>query len=449
MQNHRLKSRSLLVLLLLLSLEVFASVEVLFHPYDSTLKKAGEWIRQAQAEVSMIMYNIDATDDSPVVIALKDPQIQSRLRSGQLKIRLIYQGSGDKAKAIQKMQAFEQLGVDCRFLGSSLNLHHKFALIDLGLPSEKLISGSANWTVSSMRNYSENILYISNEHEIANQYAIEFHHWWNLSKEFGLSIFPNLALPQSSALNPNLFVKLNSVNFQGTKVINKNAFVLARQLVSEIDRAKSEILIATTRIKLRPVFEALIRAAHRGVQIYIVVSMDEFEYPKKRQTELPGCAQSWSVECSEGKNYSDLLAMAKKSNLPLELRVKFYNLNTTKYITNQMHSKYMIVDRARVISGSYNWSVSAENGHVENMIIFSGSRYPEALRSMVFDFSRLWALNRDTYLNTKNRFFEAAKNSKKISCFFEPETLTFQEIDQLLSFRLPDGSTISASSYCN
>jgi phosphatidylserine/phosphatidylglycerophosphate/cardiolipin synthase-like enzyme len=38
-----------------------------------------------------------------------------------------------------------------------------------------------------------------------------------------------------------------------------------------------------------------------------------------------------------------------------------------------MHNKYMIIDRKFLLSGSYNWSVSAEERNFENAVFIAGT----------------------------------------------------------------------------
>lgn len=429
-----------LVLSLCLSTLSSAKVEVLFHPYDETLVKAADWIRQAQSSVNMIMYNIDSTDQSPVFKMLQEPEMQSRIRSGNLKIRLILEGSGDAAGAEKKMLAFESLGVDARYIEASLSLHHKFAVIDQGLPTSKVISGSANWSLTSYKNYSENILFIDQELSIGVQFAEEFARWWTIAKDFGQTFAPELEAVQPQLPSADLEAHFNSKNFNGTRVIDRSAYLLTREIVAEIDQAQTEIQIATTRIKLRPVYDALIRAAQRGVVISIVVSMDEYEWPFIRQTAPVICEDIWAANCSQGKNYSDLLSLASSQGLPISLRVKFYNLKTGLFITNQMHSKYILIDRQKILSGSFNWSYASEYSNVENIIEINGLVFPEAMAQYQKDFASLQDLGRSNYSLVKEKIYEAFHSGEKMNCRLDPMVLTMPEIDALVLVQLQDGT---------
>ena len=55
-----------------------------------------------------------------------------------------------------------------------------------------------------------------------------------------------------------------------------------------------------------------------------------------------------------------------------------------------MHHKYVIVDDARVLTGSYNFSSNAEVDSFENTVVFEAERYPELVDAFVDNFETLW-----------------------------------------------------------
>jgi phosphatidylserine/phosphatidylglycerophosphate/cardiolipin synthase-like enzyme len=202
-----------------------------------------------------------------------------------------------------------------------------------------------------------------------------------------------------------------------------------------IDDADDTILIATTRLKLRPVFNALLRAAERGVKIKLVVTMGEYVHKSyRKKLDLPECPDEFHSSCSSGVNYSIHLS---RENFPgsenVDVRLKFFHMNTKAYLDKQMHSKYMIIDNETIMTGSFNWSYSAEFKHVENIMEIDGYEYPEILLSFNSDFDELWDLERGLYKGLVADYERDLKKKKKIDCSFEPMTLKFSEIDFLLA----------------
>jgi len=55
----------------------------------------------------------------------------------------------------------------------------------------------------------------------------------------------------------------------------------------------------------------------------------------------------------------------------------------------KLHAKFLIVDGKRVLSGSYNWTESAENRNVELLLDFDA---PDVVKAFGQRFERLWDL---------------------------------------------------------
>lgn len=395
-----MKTATALFLMLFCSL-THAKVEVLFHPHDPTLEKIGEWIQAAEHTVDIAMYNMDVTDGSPVIKALKSPAVKQRIESGDLKIRLIYEGYDTKAKNAERMTAIEDLGIDVRYLGKAAKVHHKFAVID----SARVISGSANWSMSSYRNYNENILFFENEQEANYRFHQEFSQLWSRAKEHG----------RQGEYEERTIAPVDrddfSVHFNSPRILKENGrekIQLTEQIVRLIDEAQARVDVATTRIRLQPVLEAVHRAAKRGVQLRILLSQDD---------------------------YHDLYLRAQwLFNVPgIQLRVKFYNLKVANYMFFQMHNKFLIVDAQTVGTGSFNWSESSENGHIENLIELRGSIAGEVMKTFEEEFAMLWDLGRTELADLQARLQEAKNAGISPKCAFKPMALEVPEIKKLLS----------------
>jgi phosphatidylserine/phosphatidylglycerophosphate/cardiolipin synthase-like enzyme len=52
-----------------------------------------------------------------------------------------------------------------------------------------------------------------------------------------------------------------------------------------------------------------------------------------------------------------------------------------------MHHKFAVLDGQQVITGSYNWSASAEERNKENALVFTGRAYAAAYTA---EFEKLW-----------------------------------------------------------
>lgn len=376
-------------------------VEVLFHPHDPTLQQISQWILASQSTVDIAMYNMETNDSSPVIQALRSSDVQTKLQKGQLQIRLIFEGYGTPEENSKKMAALEILGVDVRFLGKAIKVHHKFAVIDAELGHHRVVTGSANWSLTSYRNYNENILFFTQELEATSRYQTEFNRLWKHAQKFGADTATRAVAAPAFRDNSNLEVFFNSP--RTLKQDQHEASRLTDQVVRLITEAKKEIFVASARVRLKPILEALLQAGERGVKVKILLSQDDFMDIGRRA--------QWLL-----------------TNKNIEVRVKFYNLHVANYMTHQMHNKFMIADQERMVSGSFNWSESSENKHIENLIELSGPLGQEVIPAYVEEFVHLWDLGRADYANT----LEKVTQDPTSSCAVAPMSLNVSEVRKLL-----------------
>lgn len=390
--------------LLILGFDSQAKVSVLFHPQDQTLNQIALWLSQARL-VDIAMYNMDVTDKSPIIQKLKTDSVQKRIKNGTLQIRMVFEGLSTRERNAQKMQALEDLGVDARFLGKDVKVHHKFATLDTGTDQERVITGSANWSLASASSYNENILFAESEPEISFRYQTEFDRLWEKSKPFGFSKDAKRE-PLEAADQKDVEIFFNSPRHLKLNIDEPN--VLTEQIIKGIEAARDEIQIATTRIRLEPILNAVQKAANQGVRIKILLSQDDFKDLKDRA--------QWLF-----------------NNKNIQLRVKFYNLRVSQYLSFQMHNKFMIVDQKTLLTGSFNWSHSSENFHIENLVKLTDSTAAEVLPRYKGEFAALWDLGRNELAALKERLAKTKSEGKIPLCAFDPVSLEVPEINFLLS----------------
>lgn len=393
------------IICLLISVEASAKIEALFHPRDPTLEKISEWILEAQKSVDIAMYNMETGPSSPVIQALKSEHIQARLKDRSLVIRLIFEGS-DPVKSQRKMEELEKLGVDARYLGKSIKMHHKFAVIDSELPVDRVITGSANWSMASYTKYNENILFIEDEAEASAQFQEEFNFLWKLSKEFGFAGPQQGPASLGFSDQPGLEVFYNSQRILVKEKSLSSEVWLAQKVIEQIETAQKEIQIASTRIRLEPIMAALLKAAERGVHVRIVISQDDYRDLWKRAHYL-----------------------LKHPNI--QLRVKFYSLKVSDYLEHQMHHKFMVVDQRFLLTGSFNWSKSSEENHIENLIFIDQGAHSQVVHQFVDEFEFVWGLGRHQFEDILANF----EIQEEFSCRFSPMVLTVPEVKKLLMYR--------------
>lgn len=120
---------------------------------------------------------------------------------------------------------------------------------------------------------------------------------------------------------------------------------IADNLVSLMDGAQTEIHLAVFVLTYKKLADALIRAKKRGLDVQIVVD-------------------SACLENTNGK-----INLIKKSNI----EVFIFKNKSGKY-GPKMHNKFVIIDRQQVVTGSFNWTWSADKINEENIVILNNKR---------------------------------------------------------------------------
>jgi len=129
-------------------------------------------------------------------------------------------------------------------------------------------------------------------------------------------------------------------------------------VVSEIKKAKDSIDVAIYSFTSRRIARALIQAHRRGVKVRVVA--DE------------GSARS----------RNSVLPFLESVGIPVR-----YKRGSGGGL---MHNKYAVIDGKTVITGSFNWTVSAERRNDENLLVIKG--LPAVVKAYEENFERLWKL---------------------------------------------------------
>lgn len=112
-----------------------------------------------------------------------------------------------------------------------------------------------------------------------------------------------------------------------------------KKIVRMIDQAHSEVRLAAYGFTSAPIARALVSAHKRGVDVQVV--LDE-------------------KDAKSGKSAKDYLIQARIPVL----------LDGAHAI---QHNKYIVIDRAIVLTGSYNWTASANTRNGENVIFLKSA----------------------------------------------------------------------------
>jgi mitochondrial cardiolipin hydrolase len=137
------------------------------------------------------------------------------------------------------------------------------------------------------------------------------------------------------------------------------------QIIREITRAEKEILVAVYAFTNDEIAWALVKASQRGVKVQVVVDQ-EFD----------------------ATNDGSKKKFLEQQRIPIRRLSGLDKGNGA----GLMHQKFAVIDRRVVLTGSYNWTVAAENSNDENLLLFrDAGPLAEEYRK---EFFRLWEKKR-------------------------------------------------------
>jgi phosphatidylserine/phosphatidylglycerophosphate/cardiolipin synthase-like enzyme len=126
-----------------------------------------------------------------------------------------------------------------------------------------------------------------------------------------------------------------------------------RAVIDQVAKARSQILVAIYTFTDTEIANALVSAKNNGVRIQILMDKGQ---------------------ASGSYSKGDLLAS---------------NGIQIRYSTGAglMHNKFAIIDTAVVVTGSFNWTISAEEKNAENLLVIKS---PELAKEYLKEFVTLW-----------------------------------------------------------
>jgi phosphatidylserine/phosphatidylglycerophosphate/cardiolipin synthase-like enzyme len=263
-----------------------------------------------------------------------------RAKARGVDVRLVYDDS-HAAKPSPEFQRLVDGGVAVRILkggGSFGIMHNKFAVFD----GELVETGSFNWSVSADQKNFENAIFRSDA-ELAAGFARYWDWMWGLGHEpFGA--------PPADASRP--------ISFAGG-TYPRYAFSpqggVEDLLVDALGRARRTIDVAIFSLYSQRVVDALVAAKERGVSVRV------------------------AADVSQSRRSQPMLALSKSG--------AGVRLSTGPGGGGVLHHKFVIVDGALLMAGSYNFSANAELYNFENDLF---TTVPGEVAAYGAEFAAVW-----------------------------------------------------------
>ncbi len=298
-----------------------APIEVFFAP-TTTLVPAGiddrllQFLGEARQSIDCAFYDFQFEAAADVLIA--------RHQAG-VRVRIVSDSHYEDREALKKCQA---AGIPVLLDKRRAFMHHKFAVVD----------GQAVWSGST--NITENCLYRNNNNAVlvrarplAVNFTTEFEEMF-VDKRFG---------GRSKANTPYPVLEVGDTRVACYFSPDDGA---AKAILTELSATQRSIDVMAFSFTSEPIAEAMVTRMGAGVPVRVLVER----------------------RSSGGEHPRDDYLREHGAQV-------FYDTNA-----NTMHHKVMILDKNRVITGSYNFSKNAEEDNDENLLIFYSAAIAQAFQ---------------------------------------------------------------------
>jgi phosphatidylserine/phosphatidylglycerophosphate/cardiolipin synthase-like enzyme len=297
-------------------------------------------IDRTRYTLDIALYNLQFEDTIDAML---------RAKARGVKVRMLFDYDHVYPKANPQIQRVIDSGIETRVMkgrGGSGSMHCKYAIFDATL----LETGSANWSNLAEQASYENLMFLVDPH-IVTGYRYNYEWMWSQAKPAGQPDAPS-AKPSAPPADSN-----RSVNFNGTAlpnyVFSPRGGTIAEMTLA-IDASRREVDVAMFAFTSRPLFDALSRAAARGVKVKLLLNAKS-AFPFKDEAKQNKISVRWQ----EGRTENGI-----------------------------MHHKYAVLDDSLLINGSFNWSATAEDINTENTIF---TMVPDYVNPFKTEFEKLYA----------------------------------------------------------
>ncbi|MBC8162032.1 MAG: phospholipase [Roseiflexaceae bacterium] len=315
------------------SLQVYVTTPTLVYPDRRAQRGNSPLLDAVLADLAMVRSSVDLATFDLDLPQITDALISAKQRGAEVRV-IVDSENLETPEVAQETGRLEDAGIGVRFDDRSAFMHNKFLVID----SSIAWTGSWNLTENDTFRNNNNMLRLDSR-EIALNYSNKFAQMFAGafgSKKESNSPFPEVQVGQTQAVT--LFAPEDGV---------------AQYVLERIDNAQQNIRFMAFSFTSDEIGAAMIRQREQGIPVQGV-----FE------------AQNAG---GSGSEYGALLSGGVDV---LE--------DGSCYI---MHHKTIIIDDRIVITGSYNFTASAEDSNDENLLIIDD---PAVAEMYIQEFNRVF-----------------------------------------------------------
>lgn len=284
------------------------------------------------------------------------PKVQQALTDAKnrgVRLRLVYDLDKNKASYYKNNDILTKLATSNTDHGNSNNssmlMHNKFFIID----GKTVLTGSMNISPSDLSGFNSNVFFHIESEKIANLFTQEFEQM--LSGKFHQDKFK---------IADTRAIKIGNTIIKAYFSPKDN--IIVSQIIPLINNSKKSILIPTFVLTHNQLFEALVAAKARGVEIRMI------------------------LDAGNASNTYSKHELLRKHGIKVK----------TENYAGKMHSKSIIIDEKIIIAGSMNLSKSGEIKNDENVLIIEN---PQLAKQYAKFFNYLWDKIPDKWLKLNAR----------------------------------------------
>ena len=361
-----------------------------------------KYIHNAQKTIDCCFYDFDRQVVADSLVAAHNRGID---------IRFITDNDNETLPQVTQLETVGITVIDDAFptsyVGSNL-MHNKFRVID----TTYTFTGSWNITDNCTDRNANNSIII-NDRQIAENYIKEFTEMWGSSTLTPDSFVSNFSTQKSDNISHIFIVDNDTV-----KVYMSPSDGCASKLISEIATANKSIYFCIFSFTHQGICDAMKLRYDTGVIVRGVFN-----------------ATSWNVDYSKSLDLRGLRNLASDNNPwtpPADVFLDSVD-------GNLLHHKYMLIDCDKwdsnpiVVTGSFNWSASAEEGNDENLILIHSKYFADLFLQEFFaryhEAGGTAEYSIDTKLEQINIFVRREKGNVVINYSIDNALLSSVEID--------------------
>lgn len=334
-----------------------------FSPNGGGADATAKLIDRAEQTVDVAMYSVSTS--GPIWDSLRNA-VNRGVRVRMILNKATYSSSKRKVDALA--------GIGVHVYGTTRTMHEKFGLVDAGGKwwKRKLINGSANWSRGAETRYSENSVIFGMHTHLFYAFQMEFNKLMAVARPATPGAENHTQEVTLRAPNPNIR-RYEKAFFSGDN--SGGSTIVADEIIRVMQTAQTSIYCDVAHFNSRQIADALIDIRHQNpaMKIEVMVDMGEYADKKSRVRELEAAG--------------------------IDVRYKVYSLSFDHPRSQLQHHKTLIVDERDMVTGSYNWSRTAEQSNYENVISVQGHvrRNQRLVKAFVDEHNRLWEQGRDDY----------------------------------------------------